>query len=118
MSNVTPLKREHRAASMEAARPVSIEIKGVSKTYKTQDGDVPSLRPIDFDIFDGEFVVIVGPSGCGKTTLLKMVAGLMPPTAGIALGFDRLVMLATHSDRIEDVLWVPVAAMPDGTPGT
>jgi lysyl-tRNA synthetase class 2 len=39
---------------------------------------------------------------------------LMPPTAGIALGFDRLVMLATHSDRIEDVLWVPVPAVADG----
>lgn len=32
----------------------------------------------------------------------------MPPTAGIALGFDRLVMLATHTDRVDDVLWVPV----------
>lgn len=32
----------------------------------------------------------------------------MPETAGIALGFDRLVMLATHTDRIDDVLWVPV----------
>lgn len=33
---------------------------------------------------------------------------VMPDTSGIALGFDRLVMLATHTDRIHDVLWVPV----------
>jgi len=32
----------------------------------------------------------------------------MPPASGIALGFDRLVMLATHARRIEDVLWTPV----------
>jgi lysyl-tRNA synthetase class 2 len=34
----------------------------------------------------------------------------MPPASGIALGFDRLVMLATGADHIEDVLWAPVAA--------
>ena len=38
----------------------------------------------------------------------------MPPACGIALGFDRLVMLATDAQRIEDVLWTPVANI--GTP--
>ena len=33
----------------------------------------------------------------------------MPPASGIALGFDRLVMLATGASRIEQVLWAPVA---------
>jgi lysyl-tRNA synthetase class 2 len=33
----------------------------------------------------------------------------MPPASGVALGFDRLVMLATGAERIEDVLWAPVA---------
>jgi len=34
---------------------------------------------------------------------------LMPPASGIALGFDRLVMLATGATRIDDVIWTPVA---------
>ncbi|MFN5719092.1 MAG: ABC transporter ATP-binding protein, partial [Bradyrhizobium sp.] len=44
-----------------------IKLSGVSKTYRSRDGDVPSLRPLDFTINDGEFFVVVGPSGCGKS---------------------------------------------------
>ena len=50
-----------------------IQLSGVSKTYRSRDGDVPSLRPLDFHINAGEFFVVVGPSGCGKSTLLKLV---------------------------------------------
>jgi lysyl-tRNA synthetase class 2 len=37
---------------------------------------------------------------------------LMPPASGIAMGFDRAVMLATHAPRIDDVIWTPVACPP------
>ncbi len=33
---------------------------------------------------------------------------IMPPAAGIAMGFDRVVMLATGAPRVEDVMWTPV----------
>ena len=38
---------------------------------------------------------------------LAALAG-MPPAAGIAMGFDRVVMLATGAPRIDDVMWTPV----------
>lgn len=59
-----------------------IDIRGLTKTYRTRDGDVPSLKPIDLDMREGEFISVVGPSGCGKSTLLKLVAGLIPATEG------------------------------------
>mgnify|MGYP001761038865 FL=1 len=37
---------------------------------------------------------------------------VMPAASGCALGFDRLVMLATGAPRIEDVLWTPVVDFP------
>jgi len=39
---------------------------------------------------------------------LLAALALMPPTAGIALGFERLVMLATGARHIEEVVWTPV----------
>lgn len=80
-----------RAPSAGGASAPVIAVNAVSKTYQTQDGDVPSLTDIDFMIGDGQFVVIVGPSGCGKSTLLKMIAGLLPPSSGEIRVLDRAV---------------------------
>ena len=62
--------------------PTLIRAQGLRKTYRTQDGEVETLKPLDFDIRAGEFVSVVGPSGCGKSTLMKMVAGLLPISGG------------------------------------
>jgi NitT/TauT family transport system ATP-binding protein len=59
-----------------------IRLQGVGKRYDTKDGPVDACTDIDLDIRQSEFVAIVGPSGCGKTTILKMVAGLVPYSAG------------------------------------
>jgi len=59
-----------------------IRLRGVGKRYETKDGSVEACADISLDIRRSEFVAIVGPSGCGKTTILKMVAGLVPYSAG------------------------------------
>src|ERR1700692_3685944 len=71
----------HLVSDRAAVTPV-ITLSGVSKTYRSRDGDVPSLRPLDFHINEGEFFVVVGPSGCGKSTLLKRISGLLAPSTG------------------------------------
>ena len=64
-----------------AATPY-IRLENVGKTYDTQSGVVEACADIDLEVRESEFVAIVGPSGCGKTTIMKMVAGLQPYTAG------------------------------------
>ena len=63
--------------------PDYIQISKLSKRFgDAGPGSVLALRDIDCKIEEGSFVSIVGPSGCGKSTLLRIVAGLMPASAG------------------------------------
>lgn len=49
--------------------------------YGEIDGTL-AIAKVDLGIRAGEFAAIVGPSGCGKTSLMKLIAGLLPPTSG------------------------------------
>lgn len=62
-----------------------IEIRGLSKVFKANKRSVVALDGMDLVVSDGEFVCLLGPSGCGKTTVLRIVAGLEPATAGSVL---------------------------------
>lgn len=59
-----------------------IHIRNLHKTYVTDETSVTVLEDFTLDIRKGELISIVGPSGCGKTTLLRLIAGLIPPTSG------------------------------------
>jgi ABC-2 type transport system ATP-binding protein len=83
-----------------------IEIRGLQKSYRVyhkKEGlraamrglfrreyrEVKAVRGIDLDVEQGEFVAFLGPNGAGKTTTLKLLSGVINPTAGSArvLGF-------------------------------
>jgi NitT/TauT family transport system ATP-binding protein len=62
-----------------------IDVVGAGKVYSTRSGNVHALKPAHLQVRRGEFVVMLGPSGCGKTTMLRMIAGLIPPSEGTIL---------------------------------
>jgi ABC-type nitrate/sulfonate/bicarbonate transport system ATPase subunit len=55
-----------------------IEVRGASMSF----GQRAVLSDVSFEVAAGEFLCVVGPSGCGKTTLLRLLAGLLPLSAG------------------------------------
>ncbi|GAB1544534.1 ABC transporter ATP-binding protein [Scytonema sp. NUACC21] len=55
-----------------------IELRGVSKSF----GNNKVLDNVDLKIYPGEALGIIGPSGTGKSTILRVIAGLLPPDAG------------------------------------
>ena len=67
-----------------------IELKHLSKTYKTGDSEIVALEDVDLSIRDGEIYGIIGLSGAGKSTLVRCINLLEKPTAGQVLidGYD------------------------------
>ena len=55
-----------------------ITVKNLKKSF----GDNEVLKGIDYEIKQGEKIVIIGPSGSGKSTLLNMLAGIERPSSG------------------------------------
>ena len=78
------------------ARPVVLQARGLEKVYRMGDIDVFALRGVDFELRQGEFVVLLGPSGSGKSTLLNIIGGLDAPTRGEV--FYREHDLTTRND--------------------
>ena len=66
-------------------------------------GDTYAVQDLSLEIESGEMVALLGPSGCGKTTTLRMITGLLQPTAGDIL-FDGTSVLTVPTERRHAVL--------------
>ena len=66
----------------EGAKRTLLAMRGVTKRFPVDDGEIEALARIDLAIDSGEFVCLIGASGCGKSTLLRIIAGFEEPTTG------------------------------------
>src|SRR5947209_3626302 len=76
-----------------------VDLDRVSLRYGEDADGTLALHGTTLQVRDGAFVAVVGPSGGGKSTLMKVVTGLWPPTAGAVM--DRAGGAAvTHADAV------------------
>jgi len=74
-----------------------VAISGLSKRYEgTSD---LAVKEVTLTVSDGEFMVLLGPSGCGKSSVLRMIAGLEPITAGTVAIDGRVVNQVPAKER-------------------
>ncbi len=64
------------------ARPVTLDVRDLSKTFHSAHGDHLALDRVSFQVHRREFMCVLGASGCGKSTLIRIVAGLETATSG------------------------------------
>lgn len=62
-----------------------LELRSISRTFKTGEGELPVLRGANLSLLPGELVGLVGPSGSGKSTLLHTAGLLEAPDSGEVL---------------------------------
>jgi ABC-2 type transport system ATP-binding protein len=79
-----------------------IETRALGKTYRDFWGrqKVRALKSLDLEIRQGEIFGLLGPNGSGKTTTIKLVLGLLFPTHGQALVFNRDATDVKKNERI------------------
>lgn len=81
---------------------IIIETRNLSKTYRDFWGrqKVQALKALDLEIRRGEIFGLLGPNGSGKTTTIKLILGLLFPTSGRALVFDKDASDVGKNERI------------------
>jgi len=79
--------------------PPVLQVDRVSLQYRSATAVVQATHEVSFDVHPADRFVLLGPSGCGKSSLLKSVAGFLPPAAG-EIRLDGQVVQQPGPDRI------------------
>ena len=67
---------------MEQIKKKKVEVQNLSKIFYSKDSYFEVVNDVSFDVYDGEFLVLLGPGRCGKTVLLNMLLGTETKASG------------------------------------
>jgi NitT/TauT family transport system ATP-binding protein len=70
------------SAGEQRVQTARVEVRNLTHRFNAGGRVMTVLDDVSLDVHDNEFVSLLGPSGCGKTTLLRLIGGLVTPTAG------------------------------------
>jgi NitT/TauT family transport system ATP-binding protein len=65
-----------------------LTVRDLSAVFPDSNGGLRALDGVSFEVCPREFVCVLGPSGSGKSTILRILAGLLPPTTGDVIFSD------------------------------
>ena len=90
------------AATVPNESDVVIETRNLSKIYRDFWGrkKVHALKSLDIEVRRGEIFGLLGPNGSGKSTTIKLILGLLFPTSGRVLVFDKDAAETSKNERI------------------
>ena len=90
------------STSVDDKRDVIIETRNLTKVYKDFWGrpKVNALESLDLEVRRGEIFGLLGPNGSGKSTTIKLILGLLFPTSGQALVFNKEASDVSKNERI------------------
>jgi len=75
-----------------------LEVTGITKEYIMGEIIVKALRGVSFELYGGEFVVVLGPSGSGKSTILNIIGGIDKPTGGAVIFNNKDISKASERE--------------------
>jgi putative ABC transport system ATP-binding protein len=78
---------------------VAVACRGISKAYGTGEARVVALQEVDFEVAEGELLMLVGPSGSGKTTLISIITALLAQDSGCCEVFGRDIATMSQVER-------------------
>ena len=105
-AQATETQTENRADSQAHDDNVVVVTQNLTKVYRDFWGrrKVTALKALDLEVCRGEIFGLLGPNGSGKSTTIKLLLGLLFPTSGRALVFNRD---ATESEKNERIGYLP-----------